>query len=280
MKVLVTGFTGQLGYDVVKRLEHLNIECLGTSSKDFDLTNESATKCFIKNYKPDAVIHCAAYTAVDKAEIEKEKCYRINVLGTSYIAQACKDINAKLAYISTDYVFDGRNEQPYEVTDKPNPINYYGKTKYEGELEVQKFIDKAFILRISWLFGINGNNFVKTMLKLGRERKEVNVVSDQIGSPTYAHDLAKLIVDIVCTDKYGIYHVTNEGYCSWYEFAINIFDMAGMDVKVNPIKTEDYPTRALRPRNSRLSKKSLELNGFKKLPNWKTALEEYLKMIM
>ncbi len=280
MKILVTGCSGQLGYDVVRRLEDLKIDCLGASRKDFDLTNELDTKNFIKNYKPDAVVHCAAYTAVDKAEDERDICYRTNVLGTRYIAQACKDIDAKILYISTDYVFDGKGDKPFEVTDIPNPINYYGKTKYEGELEVQKYVDKAVIVRISWVFGENGNNFVKTMLRLSRERRELSVVSDQIGSPTYTFDLAKLISDMITTEKYGIYHATNEGYCSWHEFASAIFDMADINIKLNPIRTEDYPTKALRPKNSRLSKKSLDLNGFQRLPHWKNALEEYIKITL
>lgn len=280
MKILVTGCSGQLGYDVVRRLEDLKIDCLGASRKDFDLTNELDTKNFIKNYKPDAVVHCAAYTAVDKAEDERDICYRTNVLGTRYIAQACKDIDAKILYISTDYVFDGKGDKPFEVTDIPNPINYYGKTKYEGELEVQKYVDKAVIVRISWVFGENGNNFVKTMLRLSRERRELSVVSDQIGSPTYTFDLAKLISDMITTEKYGIYHATNEGYCSWYEFASAVFDMADINIKLNPIRTEDYPTKALRPKNSRLSKKSLDLNGFQRLPHWKNALEEYIKITL
>jgi len=280
LKILVTGCSGQLGYDVVRRLEDLKIDCLGASRKDFDLTNELDTKNFIKNYKPDAVVHCAAYTAVDKAEDERDICYRTNVLGTRYIAQACKDIDAKILYISTDYVFDGKGDKPFEVTDIPNPINYYGKTKYEGELEVQKYVDKAVIVRISWVFGENGNNFVKTMLRLSRERRELSVVSDQIGSPTYTFDLAKLISDMITTEKYGIYHATNEGYCSWHEFASAIFDMADINIKLNPIRTEDYPTKALRPKNSRLSKKSLDLNGFQRLPHWKNALEEYIKITL
>jgi dTDP-4-dehydrorhamnose reductase len=276
MRVLVTGYNGQLGFDVVKRLKILNVECLGVDRKDFDLTNELETKEFIKNYNPDVVVHCAAYTAVDKAEEEKEMCYKVNVLGTRYIAQACVDIDAKMVYISTDYVFDGEGEKPFEVTDEPRPINYYGQTKYEGELEVKKYVDKAFIIRVSWVFGLNGNNFVKTMLKLGKEREQLNVVVDQIGSPTYTYDLAKLIADMIFTKKYGTYHATNEGYCSWYEFACEILNLAGINVAVNPIRTEDYPTKAVRPKNSRLSKKSLELGGFDKLPDWKDGLKRYI----
>ncbi|MDK2799774.1 MAG: dTDP-4-dehydrorhamnose reductase [Clostridiales bacterium] len=280
MKVLVTGANGQLGYDVVERLKKLNIEHIGVDRQDFDLTNEEQTKSFILNHKPDVVIHCAAYTAVDKAERERDLCYAVNMLGTKYIAQACKEIDAKMIYISTDYVFDGEKEEPYEVTDTPNPINYYGLAKYLGEQEVQKNLDKFFIVRTSWIFGKKGNNFVKTMLKLGQERKEIKVVYDQVGSPTYTYDLAKLLWDMMQTDKYGIYHATNEGYCSWYEFACEIFKVAGMDdVKVIPIKSEEYLTKAVRPKYSKLSKDKLELKGFIRLPNWKDALKKYINVL-
>lgn len=268
MKVLVTGSNGQLGYDVARRLQENNIEYLGTDRNTLDLTNEEQVKKVIKDYNPNVVIHCAAYTAVDKAEDERELCYAVNVLGTRYIAEVCKDIDAKMIYISTDYVFDGEGDKSFEVADKPNPINYYGKTKYEGELEIQKLLDKYFIVRISWVFGIHGNNFVKTMLRLGKERDEISVVSDQIGSPTYTYDVAELLIEIIKTDKYGIYHATNEGYCSWYEFAVEIFRQAGMDVKVNPIGTEEYPTKARRPKNSRMGKEKLKQNGYKSLHRW------------
>jgi len=275
MRVLVTGAGGQLGYDVVKRLDENSIEYLATDKNELDITDEAQTKKYITKYNPDVVIHCAAYTAVDKAEDERELCYKINVVGTGYVAAACKDINSKMVYISTDYVFDGEGDQPFEVTDQPNPINYYGKTKYEGELEVQKLLDKYFIVRISWVFGINGNNFVKTMLRLGKERDEISVVADQIGSPTYTYDLARLIIDMIQTDKYGIYHATNEGYCSWYEFACEIFKQAGVNVKVNAIRTEDYPMRAKRPKNSRLSKRAIVVNGFEKLTPYKESLSHF-----
>ena len=278
MKVLVTGANGQLGYDVIKRLDSEDIEYLGTDRESLDITNEEQVKRVISDYNPDAVIHCAAYTAVDKAEDEKELCYSVNVLGTKNVAEACKEINAKMVYISTDYVFDGEGDKPFEVTDKPNPINYYGQTKYEGELEVQKSLDKYFVVRISWVFGSNGNNFVKTMLRLGKERNGISVVADQIGSPTYTPDLAKLLVEMIETDKYGVYHATNEGYCSWYEFACEIFKQAGINVKVNPIKTEDYPTRAIRPHNSKLSKKSLINCNFGIIREWENALSEFLNL--
>lgn len=277
MKILVTGADGQLGYDVVKRFEKSNIECLGTNRNILNIKGEQEVKKIIVDYKPNVVVHCAAYTAVDKAEDEREICRQINVLGTKYIAEACKDIDAKMVYISTDYVFDGEGDKPFEVTDKPKPINYYGQTKYEGELEVQKLLDKYFIVRISWVFGINGNNFVKTMLRLGKEREQLSVVADQIGSPTYTYDLAKLLVEMIKTDKYGVYHATNEGYCSWYEFACEIFKLVEIDVKVNPIKTEDYPTKAKRPKNSRLSKNKLVNNGLMNLPPWKETLSDFIK---
>ena len=278
MRVLVTGADGQLGYDMVKRLNENSIECLGTSLNELDITNEAQTNKVITNYNPDVVIHCAAYTAVDKAENERELCYNVNVLGTKYVASACKDIDAKMVYISTDYVFDGKGNQPFEVTDQPNPINYYGKTKYKGELEVQKLLNKYFIIRISWVFGKNGNNFVKTMLRLAKERDEISVVADQIGSPTYTYDLTRLIVDMIQTENYGIYHATNEGYCSWYEFACEIFRQAGLEVKVKPIKTEDYITKAKRPKNSRLSKRKLVQQGFSTLNEWERALCEFINI--
>lgn len=276
MKVLVTGANGQLGYDVIKQLNSAGIDYLGTDRESLDITNKEQVTRVISDYNPDAVIHCAAYTAVDKAEDEKDLCYSINVLGTKYVAEACKEIDAKMVYISTDYVFDGEGDEPFEMTDKPNPINYYGQTKYEGEVEVQKDLSKYFIVRISWVFGSNGNNFVKTMLRLGKERDEISVVADQIGSPTYTPDLAKLLVEMIKTDKYGVYHATNEGYCSWYEFACEIFKQVGIDVKVNPVKTEDYPTKAKRPMNSRLSKKQTWSVFSFELQNWNSALRGFL----
>jgi dTDP-4-dehydrorhamnose reductase len=275
MRVLVSGANGQLGYDVVKRLEENNIECLGTDRKILDITNKEQVNGVISDYHPDVVIHCAAYTAVDKAEDEKEICHKINVLGTKYLAEACKDIDAKMVYISTDYVFDGEGERPFEVSDKPNPINYYGQTKYEGELEVQDILNKYFIVRISWVFGSHGNNFVKTMLRLGKEKEEISVVADEIGSPTYTHDLAKLLLEIIQTEKYGVYHATNEGYCSWYEFACEIFRQAGMDIKVDPIKSENYFAKAKRPKNSKLYKNNLD--SFNKLESWQEALHKFIK---
>lgn len=277
MKVLVTGANGQLGYDVVKELQKQNIECYGASRQDFDIVDFEATENFIKNYMPDAVIHCAAYTAVDKAEDEQGLCYLVNASATENIAKICKKINAKMLYISTDYVFDGTKDGFYEVYDKPNPINVYGKTKLLGEQAVQKILDKYFIVRISWVFGEHGNNFVKTMLRLGKERKELNVVADQYGSPTYTADLAPLLVEMIKTDKYGVYHATNEGVCTWAEFAEEIFKIAGMNVKVNHITTAEYPTRAKRPMNSRLSKSKLLINNFYILNKWQIAIDQFMK---
>ena len=275
MKILVTGAGGQLGYDVVRELNRLGIECCGTDLQDFDITNLTAVRNFITKYKPSAVIHCSAYTAVDKAEDEPSICYKVNAIGTENIAMICREINAKMLYISTDYVFEGTGEKCYEPDDKPAPQNVYGQTKLAGELAVQKILDRYFIVRISWVFGINGNNFVKTMLRVGKEKKEISVVVDQVGSPTYTSDLAILLCDIIQTEKYGIYHATNEGTCSWAEFAEKIFWLAGMNVKVKPIKTEEYPTKAKRPHNSRMSKEKLLQQGFNKLPDWENALERY-----
>ena len=276
MKVLVTGYNGQLGYDVVKRLWELDIESKGVDVADFDLTNKEEVQTYIKQYNPDIVVHCAAYTAVDKAEDEKELCYAVNVLGTQYIAEVCKELEAKMVYISTDYVFNGEGEEPFEVDSPVGAKNQYGLTKYQGELEVQRYLTKYFIVRVSWVFGINGNNFIKTMLRLGKERDELNVIDDQVGSPTYTLDIAKLIADMIQTDKYGVYHASNEGYCSWYEFTKEIFRQAGYVIKVNPITTDQYPTKATRPLNSRMSKKSLDEAGFERLSKWEDALKRYL----
>jgi dTDP-4-dehydrorhamnose reductase len=274
--ILVTGVNGQLGYDVVKELNRRNIECLGIDRAELDITDKNAVKDCIGKLKPDCVIHCAAYTAVDRAEDEEEVCAKVNVYGTDNIAKACKEIGPKMIYISTDYVFDGKGNTPFEVEDKIEPHSVYGKTKYEGELKVKEVLDKYFIVRISWVFGVNGNNFIKTMLRLGSEKESLNVVCDQIGSPTYTADLAPLLCDMAVSEKYGVYHATNEGFCSWAEFAGEIMKKAGLSCKVNPIPTSEYPAKAQRPFNSRLSKKSLVDNGFGLLPNWENALDRYL----
>ena len=252
--ILVTGSSGQLGHDVIKELEKRNIECIGTVRNDFDLTDYEQVEKYIIRMKPECIIHCAAYTAVDKAEDESEICYKVNTLGTENIARVCKKIDAKMIYISTDYVFDGSGIEPHEVDEKANPLSVYGKSKYQGELKVKENLEKYFIVRTSWVFGSNGSNFVKTMLKLGRGRKSIDVVCDQIGSPTYAVDLAKLLCDMAASDKYGVYHGTNEGFCSWAEFAEEIMKIASLDCKINYIKSEEYKAKAIRPLNSRLSK--------------------------
>lgn len=277
MRILVTGSKGQLGYDVIKELNRRKIECLGVDIEDFDITDEKAAKDFIVSYRPDAVIHCSAYTAVDKAEDNPELCRAVNAKGPKNIAKACREIDAKMIYISTDYVFPGDGEAFYETDDPTGPLCVYGETKLEGELEVERILERYFIVRTSWVFGKNGSNFIKTMLKLSETRDEVNVVSDQIGSPTYTADLAPLLCDMVVTDQYGTYHATNEGTCSWAELAEETFRIVDLKSKVNYIMTEDYPTKSIRPKNSRLSKRSLDAAGFKRLPNWKDATERYIK---
>lgn len=278
--ILVTGVSGQLGYDVVKELKKRNIECLGISRNDLDITDEIAVNKYIKELKPECVVHCAAYTAVDRAEDEEEICRKVNVSGTEYIAKACKEIDSKMIYISTDYVFDGKGDEPFEVDGHIEPHSVYGKSKHEGELKVQRILDKYFIVRISWVFGINGNNFIKTMLRLGKERDSINVVCDQIGSPTYTADLAPLLCDMALSEKYGIYHATNEGYCSWAEFAEEIMKSAKLKCRINPIPTSEYPAKAERPLNSRMSKKKIIDSGFRLLPQWKDAVSRYLKEII
>ena len=279
MKVLVTGIQGQLGYDVGKVLDTRKIEYYAPTLKELDITDRSAVLKILKDYQPDAVIHCAAYTAVDKAEDEPEKCWTVNVDGTRNLAEGCKEIDAKLLYVSTDYVFEGIGDQFYEVDDPVNPQNVYGASKLAGELVVKAFLNKYFIVRVSWVFGKNGNNFVKTMLWLAETRKEINVVCDQIGSPTYTADLAPLLCDMVETEKYGVYHATNEGTCSWAEFAAEILRLAGKNVAVHPISTSAYPTRAVRPLNSRLSKYKLKHMGFPCLPPWQNTMGQYLKEV-
>ena len=279
MKVLVTGAKGQLGTDLMHELEKRGIEGIGVDVQEMDITDAKACRRVIKNSGADAVIHCAAYTAVDAAEDNVDLCRRINGEGTRNVAQACKEADVKLMYISTDYVFDGQGTRPWEPDDERHPLNVYGQTKYEGELAVEELSDKYFIVRIAWVFGVAGKNFIKTMLRLGKERGAVSVVDDQIGSPTYTYDLARLLVDMIQTDKYGRYHATNEGLCSWYEFAKEIFRQAGMDVPVTPVSSDQFPAKAARPSNSRLSKEKLSENGFERLPAWQDALGRFLKEI-
>lgn len=280
MKVLVTGSNGQLGFDVINELKKRGHNAIGIDVKEMDITDSIAVNKVITRADVEAVVHCAAYTAVDAAEDNKEMCSKVNGYGTENIAKVCKQMDIKMIYISTDYVFNGQGERSWEPEDERNPLNTYGKSKYEGELAVQNNLEKYYIVRIAWVFGENGNNFIKTMLRLGKTRDMLTVVDDQIGSPTYTKDLAILLVDMVETDKYGIYHATNEGFCSWYAFACEIFKQAGMNhVKVTPVDSSAYITKAKRPKNSRMSKEKLQENGFKSLPTWKDALSRYLKDI-
>ena len=280
MRVLVTGVNGQLGHDVMHFLKEYHHEGIGTDVDNMDLTNEAQVKELVLNQKPGAIIHCAAYTAVDKAEDQPDICHKVNVLGTKYLAEAAKELDIKMIYISTDYVFSGEGDEPFKEYDETSPKNVYGHTKLEGERIVQELLDKCFIVRISWAFGVNGNNFIKTMLKLGKERDTLQVVNDQIGSPTYTYDVAELLVKMIETDKYGVYHGTNDGYCSWYEFAKEIFRQANIDVVVEPVDSSTFVTKAVRPKNSRLSRQRLIDNGFGILPPWQDALQRYLKQVL
>ena len=277
MKVLVTGAKGQLGCDILRRLDALGIENKGIDIQDCDLTDEAQTIAFLLAYQPDCVVHCAAYTAVEKAESNAELCRRVNVDGTRNVANACKRLGAAIVYISTDYVFSGDGEQGYDVDAPKAPLSVYGKTKYEGELAVGELVEKHFIVRTSWVFGLNGGNFVKTMLRLGSEKDRLSVVNDQIGSPTYTVDLARLLCDMVQTERYGVYHATNEGFCSWYDFAREIMKLAGLPCQVAPVSTAEYNAGVRRPLNSRLSKRSLAEGGFGLLPAWEDALKRYLE---
>lgn len=280
MRVLVTGVKGQLGHDVVNELEKRGHQAVGVDVEEMDITDPEAVDRVIKASDVAAVVHCAAHTAVDKAEDEAELSRKINAYGTENIVNVCKELDLKLLYLSTDYVFNGEGERPWEPDDPREPLNVYGQTKYEGELYIEEHMDKYFIVRIAWVFGVNGHNFIKTMLKLGETKDELSVVNDQIGSPTYTFDLAVLLVDMIETDKYGRYHATNEGLCTWYDFAVEIFKQAGLTVKVNPVTSDVFPSKAKRPHNSRLNKDKLDANGFKRLPTWQNALERYLKEIM
>lgn len=277
LKFMVSGINGQLGHDIVMKLKSLDFDVIAPGRDKFDLTDRNQVEEYIIKENPDVIIHCAAYTAVDKAEDEKDLCYSVNVEGTRTVAEAAKKINAKVVYISTDYVFDGLGQVPHIEGKETNPVNYYGYTKEQGERVVRGLIDKHFIVRTSWVYGLNGNNFVKTMLKLAESRNEINVVSDQIGAPTYTKDLAEFLINLVQTNHYGIYHGVNEGYCSWYDFAKSIFLKSGIDMIVNPISTENYPTRAKRPLNSRLSKENTSKAGIDRMPHWEDALTRFIE---
>ena len=271
--ILITGAAGQLGTDVVAELQKRNVEHIGIDIADLDIIDADAVHAYITEKKPQSVIHCAAYTAVDSAEDEAELCFKVNATGTENIAKVCSEIGAEMIYISTDYVFDGKGEIPYETDAVKAPIGVYGKSKLAGEDAVLKYIPQMhYIVRISWVFGKHGNNFVKTMLRLAETRDELNVVADQVGSPTYTPDLAKLLADMALSKKYGAYHATNEGYCSWAEFATEIMRQSNSSCKISPITTEQYPTKATRPKNSRLSKVRLDEAGFERLPTWQDAL--------
>lgn len=291
MKVLVTGARGQLGSDVVKELENRNHVVLGVGRAEMDITDIEKVASVLRECCPDAVIHCAAWTAVDQAEDYEADAYRINAEGTENLAKICKELGCKMLYISTDYVFDGEGEEPWSPEDNTStPLNVYGKTKLAGEQAVRNLLDRYFIVRIAWVFGKNGTNFVKTMLRVGEKHEKLTVVNDQIGTPTYTRDLARLLGDMIETERYGCYHVTNEGgYISWYEFAKEIFrqaaalghEMYGEDrLQVLPVTTEAYGiSKAKRPKNSRMNKEKLVEQGFRPLPEWKDALARYLQEI-
>ncbi len=293
MKVLVTGVKGQLGFDCVNELQKRNHEAIGVDIEEMDITDATSVEKFISNVKPDAVIHCAAWTAVDAAEDDdkKEKVHLVNAVGTENIAKVCKALDCKLMYISTDYVFDGQGDKPWEPDCKAySPLNVYGESKLAGEHAVSELLNKYFIVRIAWVFGKNGNNFIKTMLKVGANHDKLTVVNDQIGAPTYTFDLARLLVDMIETEKYGYYHATNEGgYISWYDFAKEIFHQAALQghneyaenkLTVLPVTTAEYGvSKAARPFNSRLCKEKLVENGFTTLPTWQDAVERYLKEV-
>ena len=288
MNVLVTGVKGLLGHDALLALIIRGHEAVGVDVEEMDITDGLAVEKVLRRIKPDAVIHCAAWTATDLAEDEENRksVYTVNATGTENIARICNELNCKMVYISTDYVFDGQGTQPWKPDDVCHPLNVYGWTKYKGEIAVEQWLEKYFIVRIAWVFGVNGNNFVKTMLALGKNRKHITVVADQIGTPTYTYDLSRLLVDLVESVKYGRYHVTNEGgYISWYEFAKEILHQAAKlndeynDVTVSPVSSEVFSSKAKRPKNSRMCRQKLIDNGFTLLPTWQDALCRYLKQI-
>ncbi|MBO9131518.1 dTDP-4-dehydrorhamnose reductase [Bacillus sp. 165] len=277
MRVVVTGANGQLGKDVLKVLTSCDCEVYPITREILDITDEQSVLAYMDKIQPNIILHGAAYTNVDAAESDQETAYKVNALGTKYLAQAAGKLGAKILYISTDYVFNGTATEPYETESPTNPIGVYGQTKLEGEKFVQEYAEKFFIVRTAWVFGVHGNNFVKTMMRLGKDRGEVGVVHDQIGSPTYTVDLAHFMVELMKTEKYGIYHATNDGQCSWYEFALEIFKQTRRNVKVTPLTTNEFPRPAKRPKYSVLSKKKIKEEGLTPLKNWKEALSTYLK---
>lgn len=286
MKIFVTGVKGQLGFDVVNELNKRGHESVGVDIDELDITKEQDVYAMLDDVKPNGVIHCAAWTAVDDAEDNYDKVMEVNAKGTEYIAKACKKLDTQMIYISTDYVFNGEGTTPWKPDDKREPLNVYGESKYRGELAVEELLDKYYIVRIAWVFGQNGHNFINTMLNLGKTHDKLTVVDDQIGTPTYTYDLARLLVDMIETDKYGTYHATNEGgFISWYDFTVEIMKQAGKHdetykkVEVSPVGSDAYPAKAKRPSNSRMDKSKLVENGFEPLPDWKDALGRYLRSI-
>ena len=276
MRIMVTGAGGQLGLDVCRRLSATRLEYYGVDVKDFDITQQEAVMKAVTDYRPDAIIHCAAYTAVDRAETEPEKCMDINAQGSMNLVRAALAVDAKLMYISTDYVFSGEGNTPFEVDAPYGPTNVYGLSKAQGEEAVRAMMRKYFILRASWVFGHFGKNFVDTMLQKGRENNSLRVVSDQVGSPTYTVDLVELMLEMIQSDRYGVYHATNEGFCSWADFADEIMRQANIPCRIERVSSESYAALAKRPKNSRLSKNSLDEAGFRRLPTWQDALKRYL----
>lgn len=279
MKLLVTGYKGQLGYDVVNEAHARGIEAVGVDIDEMDITDAGQVDEIISGGQYDAVVHCAAWTAVDKAEDMPDVVRKVNAEGTENIVRVCEQLDIPVMYFSTDYVFNGQGTEPWMEYGNREPLNVYGQTKYEGELAVEKY-KKHFIIRISWVFGKNGSNFIKTMLRLGNERGAVSVVDDQIGQVTYTYDLARLVVDMIQTEEYGTYHATNSGdYISWYDFAKEIFKQAHMEVSVTPVDSTAFPAKATRPKNSRMNQTELDSHGFTRLPDWKDALARYLNVL-
>ena len=276
MKYLVTGAKGQLGQALLKELDRRGLSHVGTDMDDLDLTDAEAVEAFVAAEKPDVILHCAAYTAVDRAESEPEVCMAANAGATLNLARAALETDAAMLLVSSDYVFSGEGEQPWETEDPREPLSVYGISKVQAEEAVRSLLTRFWVVRTSWLYSAGGHNFVRTMLKLGKDHREVRVVRDQIGSPTYAPDLAAFLCDLVQTKRYGFYHATNDGFCSWAEFAQAIFDEAGMDCTVIPVPSSEYPTAARRPLNSRLSKACLDRNGFAHLPDWRDGLKRCL----
>lgn len=279
MKVLVTGAKGQLGQDVLRLLEEQTWEVFGFGREELNIKDEKQVSEKVLSIQPDIIIHTAAYTQVDQAESDEEAAFKVNAEGTKYLAQAAEAVGAKFCYVSTDYVFDGTKNEPYKADDQTNPQTVYGKSKLVGEQYTQEYCSKNYIVRTSWVFGLYGNNFVKTMLRLVEEKKELGIVHDQVGSPTYTTDLARFIINLVQTDKYGIYHGSNSGVCSWYEFAKEIFEQSNIEIVVNPLTTEDFPRPAARPKYSVLDKGMIEENGFESFQDWKEALKDFLKKL-